>query len=95
MSGFYKLANNSDKTKALVCHSENGDGGSCIFYDIIENSFSEDFNYFKKCKNAPKSIHVDFFERTKEFIFTCCNNGMGLSIMKFDSDGILLEKILF
>ena len=95
LSGFYKSAANSDKTKALICRSDNGNGGKCIFYNIIENSFSEDIKYFKKCQNIPKGVNVYYFEETKEFVFSC-GNGMTLSIIKFDSDGnIIGEKDFF
>jgi hypothetical protein len=91
MSGFYKSAANSDKTKALICRSNNGNGGNCIFYDIINNSFSEDIKYFKKCQNVPKGVNVYYFGETKEFIFSC-GYGMTLSIIRFDSDGNIIGQ---
>ena len=91
MSGFYKSAANSDKTKALICRSNNGNGGNCIFYDIINNSFSEDIKYFKKCQNVPKGVYVYYFGETKEFIFSC-GYGMTLSIIRFDSDGNIIGQ---
>ena len=91
--GNYKSAVNSDKTKALICHSNNGAGANCIFYDIIEDSFSEHIKYFDVCGMKPNAIHVDYFEQTKEFIFSCSINAFSLSIMKFDSDGnVILEN---
>ena len=71
MPGYFKSAINSGKTKVLICYSKSGQGGRCIFYDIINNSFSEDRQYFNVCKNEPKGLHVDFFVETKEFIISC------------------------
>jgi len=91
LGGYYKSVANNDKTKALICYSNNGIGGNCIFYDIIENSFSKDIKYFGKCQNVPRDIHVYYFEETKEFIFSCVY-GMYLSIIKFDSDGNIIGE---
>ena len=93
--GYYKSAANSDKTKALICRSNDGAGGYCIIYDITKNSFSDDIKYFNVCGNIPRGIHIDYFEETKEFIFSCTNTGIAISIIKFDSDGnVIGEKKL-
>ena len=91
MPGYFKSALNSDKTKALICYSPNGQGGNCIFYNITNNSFSEDKHYFVACQNLPKGLHVDYFEKTKEFIASCSDSGIGLSIMKFDEKENILN----
>ena len=85
--GYYKSAANSDKTKALICRSNSAAGGYCIIYDITKNSFFEDTKYFNVCGNIPRGIQIDYFEETKEFIFSCTNTGIAISIIKFDSDG--------
>ena len=89
--GYFKSATTNDKTKALICYSKNGQGGYCVFYNIINNSFSEHKKYFKTCKDEPRSSHVDYFSKTKEFIYSCSDSGMGLTIMKFDEDGNAID----
>ena len=91
MPGYFKSATTSDKTKALICYSKNGQGGNCIFYNIINNSFSEDKKYINKCTNDPRRIHVNYYSKTKEFIFSCSDGGLGLTIMKFDENGNAID----
>ena len=67
--GYFKSDINNDKTKTLICFSASGTGGRCTFYNIINNTFSDDKKYFNSCQNQPRGIHVDYFEKTKEFIF--------------------------
>ena len=85
--GYFKSAITNDKTRAFICYSTNGNHGNCFFYNMANNSFSEERQYFKKCADKPKSIHVDFFIQTKEFIFSCYDDGTGLTIMKFEENG--------
>ena len=89
--GYFKSATTSDKTKALICYSNNGQGANCLFYNIINKSFSEHKKYFQLCTDEPRSSHVDYFSKTKEFIFSCSNGGWGLTIMKFDEDGNAID----
>ena len=89
--GYFKSAVTHDRTKALICYSPSGSGGNCIFYNIIDNTFSEDKKYFNSCQNKPKGIHVDYFAKTKEFIFSCSDSGLGLTILKFDEDGTAID----
>ena len=89
--GYFKSDVNNDKTKALICYSASGTGGRCTFYNINNNTFSEDKKYFNSCQNQPKGIHVDYFEKAKEFIFSCSDTGSGLTIMKFDENENAIE----
>ena len=88
--GPFKSSINSDKTKILICYSPDNNGGNCIFYNIKNNTFTEDKKYFNKCSNVAKGIHVDFFSKTKEFIFSCVS-GRELTILKFDENGNALN----
>ena len=88
--GYFKSAVTKDKKKTLICYSQNGSGGRCLFYNFINNSFSEDKQYFYKCYNIPKAIHVDFYVKSKEFIFSCSDNGLGISIIKFNEEGNII-----
>ena len=85
--GYFKSAINNDKTQILICYSKNGQGGNCIIYNVMDNSFSEDMRYLQTCTNNPKAIHVDYFSETKEFIFSCNDGGIFLTIIKFDDNG--------
>ena len=90
--GYFKSAINSDKTISLICYSKSGQGGRCVSYSIINNSFSEDKQYLNVCQNKPKGLHVDFFDKTKEFIFSCSNSALGLTIIKFNEDGNIIGE---
>ena len=85
--GYFKSAVTKDKTKTLICYSKTGQGGRCTFYNILTNSFLEDKQYTIQCQYKPKGMHVDYFSKTKEFIFSCSNSGIKLGIMKFDENG--------
>ena len=85
--GFFKSAITKDRKKALICHSNNGNGGNCFFYNIINNTISQDIKYFTKCCNVPRKMHVDYFAKTKEFIFSCSDGGLQMTIIKFDEEG--------
>ena len=84
--GLFKSAVNTDKTKVLICYSPNYNGGNCIFYNIINNTFTQDKKYFSSCQDTVKQLNVEFFTKTKEFIFSCAI-GIKLTILKFDENG--------
>ena len=90
--GNFKSAVNSDKTKALICYSKYSSGGYCILYNIINNSFSDDKQYLNNCNDdQTRKVQVYFFEKTKEFIFSCVV-GKDLTIRKFNEEGKLLDS---
>ena len=85
--GNFKSAVNSDKTKALICYAKNQGGGYCILYNIINNSFCFDKEYLKMCNDQhTRNMHVYFFGKTKEFIFSCAV-GNQLTIRQINEDG--------
>ena len=86
LPGNFKSAVTDGGTKALICYSPASDGANCMLYNIRENSFSKYDKYFNACNDNPNTMKVDFFAKTKEFIFTCFQ-GISLTIMKFDEDG--------
>ena len=73
------------KTKALICLT-NTAKGKCIIYDSFSHQLTEINSELSGCKEYNYAINIYYFQKTKEFIFSCIPHQNYLMMIKFPYD---------
>ena len=77
----------SMESKAFVCYINNYKDCACLYFDIIENKWSDnEYRYLEQC-NQPTRFYLDFYEKSHEYILSCFH-----SINEFDSVSFSSDK---
>ena len=97
-----------DKKKGIICYLSMIDEyniGYCSIYDIDKNEFVKFGKYLsQKCSISNSYISFDYFQETKEYIFSCANYQTYINLIKFDqnfniinieSDGLVKNDTIF
>ena len=79
-----------DKKKSLVCYlnSVNYEKiGYCAVYDINKNEFIKYGKYLSQvCGMTNSYLSLDYFQETKEYIFSCVDYNTNINLIKFDQN---------
>ena len=71
----------SRDSKAFVCYINNNKDCACLYFDIIENKWSDnEYRYLEQCNQPTRFYNLDYYEKSNEYILSCFN-----SINEFDS----------
>ena len=92
IGSIYQSIVSEDESKIYICYTVSPDG-SCFYYDIKFNNFSHIVKIANNCRGGMFFNRFYFFKRTKEFIFSCKDNNINLTITKFDKDMNLISNI--
>ena len=79
-----------DKKKSIVCYinSVNFEKiGYCAVYDINKNEFIKYGKYLSQvCGMTNSYLSLDYFQETKEYIFSCVDYTTNINLIKFDQN---------
>ena len=79
-----------DKKKSILCYlnSINYEKiGYCAVYDINKNEFIKYGKYLSQvCGITNSYLSFDFFQETKEYIFSCVDYNTNINLIKFDQN---------
>ena len=78
-----------DKKKSILCYinSINQPIGYCAVYDIDKNEFVKYGKYLSQlCAVDNNCFSLDFFQETKEYIFSCVDYNTNINLIKFDQN---------
>ena len=97
-----------NKKKSILCYLssiEYANIGYCAIYDIDKNEFVKYGKYLSQiCSIANSYFSFDYFQETKEYIFSCANYQASINLIKFDqnfdiinieSDGLVKNDVIF
>ena len=97
-----------NKKKIILCYlsSVNYENiGYCAIYDIDKNEFVKYGKYLSQiCGINNNYMSFDYFQETKEYIFSCANHQTSINLIKFDtnfdiinieSDGLIKNDTIF
>ena len=73
------------KTKALICLT-NTVIGKCLIYNSFSHQLTETNSELSSCKDFSYAININYFQKTKEFIFSCVPHQNYLMMIKFPYD---------
>ena len=74
-----------DKIKSLICLTDN-DKTKCYIYNSVDHQLTKTNSYLSGCKVENYANNLNYFQETKEFIFSCVGNANFLNMVKFTSD---------
>ena len=80
---FSLSVNNEDNSKSYVCYTQTSSYGSCFYFDINNREFSIIHSFGYQCRMDLFYINLNYFRKTKEFIFSCVDETSIYSIIKF------------
>ena len=83
--------NNEDNSKTYVCYTQTSSIGSCFYFDINNREFSNIHSFGYQCRQDLFYINLNYFRKTKEFIFSCVDETSIYSIIKFKENFTLIE----
>ena len=86
---------NEDKSKVYVCFSAESTNASCFYYDINTREFSKILYFGYQCKKDFYFINLNYFRKSKEFIFSCVSVNLVYSIVKFNQNISLIQPNSF
>ena len=81
-----KSAVTSDKKISFVCMYFPQGNSKCFNYTIDDNDFSPCKDYGISCKDIHCSVSIEFFQDTKQFVFSCTNHSGYISSQIFDEN---------
>jgi hypothetical protein len=83
-----KSAISPDKKTAFICYTRYASEGKCLQYNIDNNAFTEETQYFSTCRDSANYMEVYYFKEKEEYMFMCVDgvNQKGFNVVKFNSD---------
>lgn len=74
-----------DKIKSLICLTYIGKA-KCIIYNSLNHQLTETNSQLTSCKDDSYANNIYYFQKTKEFLFSCSTNQLHLMMIKFPYD---------
>ena len=95
--GLFKVAVNSDKTKAFICSFNNNNYENlCFFYNTDQTDLYLDYinSQGENCWNQYYAFKINYFSEKNEFVFSCLGYSDNLKyvIYKFNNDNNLMYE---
>ena len=81
---FIKSILSLDKSKSLVCFTNNDTNIDCLIYNITDNTFSESKTYLTGCLSKYSSINIEYLNKLKEYILYCYQSSSQYNLMQFN-----------
>ena len=90
-----KSAVSPDKKTAFICYTRYVYEGKCLQYNIDNNAFTEETQYFSSCRNTANYMEVYYFKEKEEYMFICVDQGnqKGLNVVKFNSNFVQISDV--
>ena len=90
-----KSAISPDKKTAFICYTRYNTFGKCLQYNIDNNVFTEEIQYFTTCRDTPNYMNVYYFQKKNEYMFICTDqdNIKGFNVVKFNSNFEQISEI--
>ena len=65
----------TDDRRALICYTNDDETlGNCVGYNIEDNSFTSEVQYFSSCKSGYNGMEVYYFSNGSEYMFICSDS---------------------
>ena len=74
-----------DQKIAIIFYTKYYDDGRCFFYNINDNTFTEDTKFSNNCKGAPNAVYTYYYDNN--FVFTG-NKDKGFKVVLFDGNAL-------
>ena len=83
-----KSAVSPDKKTAFICYTRYINEGKCFQYNIDNNAFTNETQYFSSCRDTANYMEVYYFKEKGEYMFICVDqaNQKGFNVVKFNSN---------
>ena len=89
---YIKSVVSPDKSKALICFSDDQNNGYYLKYDInLLEFYSGPTSYMKICEAKPCHIKAYYFSRSEEYIFFCTDK-LNFKMAKFDKNMNIIQN---
>ena len=74
---------NDDYSKIYICYTPGNGNGHCFYYNINDNVFSSVIDFGEYCMRSYFFTNLNYFQITKEYIFSCGGTSSDYYIVKF------------
>ena len=86
----------SRDSKAFVCYINNNKDCACLYFDIIENKWSDnEYRYLEQCNQPTRFYNLDFYEKSHEYILSCFHSINEFDSITFNSDMEIVSHDIF
>ena len=93
LARYFKSSVNSERNYVAICYSvESPDNLKCFNYNVMNNTISDIFLTIDVCSTKLFGFNINYFEKPKEYVFSCLDNQKSKFSMKRISYNFTLIK---